>query len=665
MALHTHIDQRPVLEQALVLAKAGRVMSSQPFQRRRQGRWFFEDMQQREGVVGAIFELDRGESFSHIDNLPGQTIREAQEAPGRIWINHLKNWVTLWAATYTQEPTRTFFRKGKRLQDDDPIVHDIQERYRQAQVDEVMRETDRDLRLGGNVVLRPWFDQDHDELVIHRYVSQCIRVVENLNNPRRPPATVLLGCRLDRDSFGSATRIDLAEIWTEDGLTRLVDGAVVNQEELATKIVPLVHAFDKQPDNTTGYFVQGPGLELASLTATLNNDYYSQMGNVLLLQGHGVAMSFGAGESNLTLGPGRYVAFSGDPDVRQGIEYASPSAPLDDWREIITYLVDIIRETHGIPKSMLSVDFAASGAAIVQANAPLAEMRTQRMKTLRRVENELLRATVAVLEAHDGTFPSGTDPREFSVTVNFGRPSITQSTPDRIAFDNHLIQHGVITPAEILMREKPDEFDTVEGADEFMAERAMKEITTAKDAAIEAGVQVEAAKPTAQATPTAAEPEAEAEPGPELTEDANNQPTLEVEGQIVEATEIQKIALNGAQITALQGIVTAVAEGELPFETALELILAGFPQIPRETALRMLTPARDFEGKAEPEDELMSGHDDDRRIVTPGNPWRVEKRGAKYVVIKTSTNEVVGTHDSKAEADAQQRALEASEPKER
>ena len=48
-------------------------------------------------------------------------------------------------------------------------------------------------------------------------------------------------------------------------------------------------------------------------------------------------------------------------------------------------------------------------------------------------------------------------------------------------------------------------------------------------------------------------------------------------------------------------------------------------------------------------------------IIKDGNPWRVEKRGEKYVVVKTSDGSVVGTHDTKEEALAQQRALEASE----
>lgn len=62
--------------------------------------------------------------------------------------------------------------------------------------------------------------------------------------------------------------------------------------------------------------------------------------------------------------------------------------------------------------------------------------------------------------------------------------------------------------------------------------------------------------------------------------------------------EIQKLALNGAQITALQGIVRDVSLGELPFETAVALIEEGFPQITHDKVLRILQPARNFTPKS-------------------------------------------------------------------
>jgi hypothetical protein len=41
-------------------------------------------------------------------------------------------------------------------------------------------------------------------------------------------------------------------------------------------------------------------------------------------------------------------------------------------------------------------------------------------------------------------------------------------------------------------------------------------------------------------------------------------------------------------------------------------------------------------------------------------PWRVSRRGGKWVVTVAETGEAVGTHDSREEAEAHQRALYAN-----
>jgi len=42
-------------------------------------------------------------------------------------------------------------------------------------------------------------------------------------------------------------------------------------------------------------------------------------------------------------------------------------------------------------------------------------------------------------------------------------------------------------------------------------------------------------------------------------------------------------------------------------------------------------------------------------------PWKVEKRGEKFAVVSKENGDVEGTHDTRSEAEAQVRALYASE----
>ena len=41
-------------------------------------------------------------------------------------------------------------------------------------------------------------------------------------------------------------------------------------------------------------------------------------------------------------------------------------------------------------------------------------------------------------------------------------------------------------------------------------------------------------------------------------------------------------------------------------------------------------------------------------------PWRIVKNGSKYQVVKETTGKVVGTHPTRAKAEAQLRALYAN-----
>jgi phage-related protein (TIGR01555 family) len=57
----------------------------------------------------------------------------------------------------------------------------------------------------------------------------------------------------------------------------------------------------------------------------------------------------------------------------------------------------------------------------------------------------------------------------------------------------------------------------------------------------------------------------------------------------------QDTALNGAQITALAGIVKSIANKEYPPETGIQLIMVGFPTIKEEAARKMVDPLENFE----------------------------------------------------------------------
>jgi len=68
----------------------------------------------------------------------------------------------------------------------------------------------------------------------------------------------------------------------------------------------------------------------------------------------------------------------------------------------------------------------------------------------------------------------------------------------------------------------------------------------------------------------------------------------------------QDVALNGAQVTALADLVKAVAAGELPAKSALEIIIVAFP-VSREVATRMVMPEGEAVTKVETPTPVQEG----------------------------------------------------------
>ena len=93
------------------------------------------------------------------------------------------------------------------------------------------------------------------------------------------------------------------------------------------------------------------------------------------------------------------------------------------------------------------------------------------------------------------------------------------------------------------------------------------------------------ARAEAMAPPT---PEADA---PEVG-NGSGPPALEAAG------DVQRQALNGAQVDAMGRIVDAAARGQVPIETARAQILAAFP-VDEAAVERMLSPLRDFQPRPE------------------------------------------------------------------
>lgn len=465
------------LSEALKLAKIPRGQGGNPFARKVNGRFDIRNMTEREATLAAVHDLYNAEFGKYDDPQPVVAKRpeEYLEQPGRISVNILKLYVDTLSVNYDNPPQRVYYRNGERVGADDPVLSALNKQLAGADYDRFMGQLDRWMRLFGNVVVRPFWDADNKQLTFQMYPSYCVRVVENAKNPRIPLATVLIGGAYAMNPDGSTEVTQTAEVWAGDAFQQVevkaggkgtTEGTPVSisAAEYNYNFPPLVHCFDSPPFGGSGrYYVHSIGWPLAQQNQRLNEDYFSQYIYAALMQAIGITVVKGAFAGELVFSPGRAIHFPNGEDG-SGIQSVAQNASLADFQAAIQFMLDVIRESYGIPASLLNAEVSSSGQAIIQASAPLAELRGHRQPLFNKIETDLLRATIQELRGRAEGFAIGLDPMEWEVALNYPDPRASLSVTDQIAKDKHLMSVGAITAAEIAMRENPGQFDSLEEA---------------------------------------------------------------------------------------------------------------------------------------------------------------------------------------------------------
>jgi hypothetical protein len=567
------LSNTELLSEVERLARLERGFPVTPFFRREFGQWAYREMQSRESLLSAVLEIYRGNIGPYIDPFPSENLAEARRKVGRIQLPLLMSFVNKWNTLYTEEPVRVFEYDGKRLENTDERAQILSELYRKAHINDLLEQADNMLRLTGVVALRPWYDAGNQELVVHLYSANNIRVIENRNNPKRPLAVALVGSYRKEEGDGGATLRQCAEFFTAESMG-VLDGDKISNTALETERPPVAFGWEKYPTNKSGFFVDSPGPGLAAIDRLIANDFTSHLGFVTIMQGFGIPVTWGLQKgSTFAVGPDKTIDFDGDPDKKEDLEFKNTGAPLEEISTVIRSIIDWVRECYDIPRSMLDASMTSSGVAQVEANAPLGILRTRRAKQLRPLESDLVKRASDILRA-SGVFSSSLDPAKVGVSVYYPEPQISKSTDKQIAEDTFQLSHGIITRAEIYMREYPDRFDTEEEAEQFLSQRSSSTVAAT-------GVAVDSPLPSdlSPATPTSTD-------------------------------DVSKEAMNGAQVQALQGLVESVSAGSLPASSAMLVAKNAFPSIPVTDLERMFNEAESFEPSNDSNTLIQEGEED-------------------------------------------------------
>jgi phage-related protein (TIGR01555 family) len=251
-------------------------------------------------------------------------------------------------------------------------------------------------------------------------------------------------------------------------------------------------------------------------------------------------------------------------------EFLRVNAPLQEASNVVLAAMQRVAGAAGMPMTILWGMSPAGMNATGQSDLEIWNQQVAKEQSL--VLGPVLLDLYRSLMAHPDS-PVKT-PEDLSISF----PSLwTPSLQDEVnqyaqiaGADMAYVSGGVLKPEEVALKRAAEggKFPAID--------------TTGREEALE--MDVEALFAEAQASVQAGEP-TEAPGGPAEAAGQSG-PSNTPEG-FAAGEEPQKQALNGAQVTALQGMVVAVAAGELPRETAIELMVTAFP-IDRAQATQIL-----------------------------------------------------------------------------
>jgi SPP1 gp7 family putative phage head morphogenesis protein len=112
-------------------------------------------------------------------------------------------------------------------------------------------------------------------------------------------------------------------------------------------------------------------------------------------------------------------------------------------------------------------------------------------------------------------------------------------------------------------------------------------------------------------------------------------PAVKIKDETVLTSDVQASALNGAQLASIMAVAQSVADGLLPLQTAIELVIVALPTLSRESATLMLSPAENFK---DPKEEVLEIEED----KPEESVLEVEDTSAEkdYLVITKSDDEI-------------------------
>lgn len=350
-----------------------------------------------------------------------------------------------------------------------------------------------------------------------------------------------------------------------------------------------LNAVSVHDDQDDGYWCEG-GDDLID-GGVLVNVLLTDMFSIMNVQGWGQLVVSGKKvPASITGGPHKALVFefdTGEPTPK--VEYVSSNPPIEQWRESITMYVALLLSTNNLSTKNVStkleggssfpsglammIDEAESTENIEDKQAMFKNVEAQVWRKNFLVHNYLLRSGVAVeAEAAIGEIAT-----KKTVDVKFNQVKPIMSEAEKVDLIKKKKDTALYSIVELLQIADPDL------TDDQAEEKALKLIEDRMKYAVlyQAGVAGVVKQMNGELQDQGEGQDDNADPAaPGMEAGAK----LPASGAASGQPDVQKTALNGAQLASLVDTVAQVAAGTLPRDSAVAIIMQAFPYIDKAEA---------------------------------------------------------------------------------
>lgn len=262
---------------------------------------------------------------------------------------------------------------------------------------------------------------------------------------------------------------DVWEQWSEDAIITFNNGtgAIISEEENMLHTLPFVVA--KTTDGRHSFTDIEPATDLVSgneaintATANLNaNIHFQSFGMTYAV---GVPAGEGGGAPDVHMGPDQMTIIPGAAgDVNVGV--LSPPDTVTSVKEAITMQYRLVSQNYHLSSAFVEGNTQAeSGTALRTRNEELRDFRKESIAIWRDIENKIYNVERQMLFTWFGIEL----PDDFF--VDFGEKEVILNQSEVESQNNFDLEHGLITPAQILQRRDPDKFKTLDEYQTFIDE---------------------------------------------------------------------------------------------------------------------------------------------------------------------------------------------------